>query len=385
MRIVFISTPTFEAWDFQNPDTQGIGGSETSHIEMARRLAERGHDVDSFAPVPWKEETRGGPGRPGGELWHPFETLNPKSDLLRDADVVIVYRAPCLADFISHPNMWLVCQDVDYQLDGNELTDDRAVKFSRIVALCKTQAQYLGYAHPIVKDRVCVSSNGIKAEYIRELVAVTSNELGTGGTALERNPHRLMYASSPDRGLEYLLKIFSRAREVVSDLELHVFYGFNNMDKVAVMDNKTGKAARDIKASILKAMEQAGVIHHGRLPQKQLLEEWFKSGIWCHASNFTETSCITSMDAQACGAIPITQPTWAVAENVKHGVFIDGDVRHSLIQARYSLELVKLALDAERQETIRREMMPWALNEFHWDKWVDQWEEWATARKAVAA
>lgn len=363
MKFIFVSAPTFEPWSWRNPDTKGIGGSETSHIEMARRLAERGHEVVSYAPSNVGEEIG-----PGGVLWKRFDRI----DFTEACDAWIVYRAPYLADYLTHPNVWLICQDVDYQMDGNELTDERAVKFSRIVALCKTHGQYLKYAHPVVKDRVCVSSNGIKRELIESIFADPP----------ERNPHRLMYASSPDRGLEYLLKIFGRAREIVSDLELHVFYGFNNMDKVAVMENKTGKAARDIKASILKGMEQPGVVHHGRLPQAELLREWFQSAIWCHASNFTETSCITSMDAQACGAIPITNPTWAVAENVMHGVFVQGDVRHPVIQARYVLELVRMALDPERQQQIRPPMMRQARERFDWDLFVTQWEAWATPDNA---
>ena len=125
-------------------------------------------------------------------------------------------------------------------------------------------------------------------------------------------------------------------------------------------------------------MDQPGVHNHGRTGQRALLEEWFKAGIWCHPSNFTETSCITSMDAQACGAIPITKPVWAIAENVKHGVFIDGDVTQELIQCRFALELIRMALDPERQAKIRETMMPWALLWFPWERWVDQWEAWAT-------
>jgi hypothetical protein len=55
MNFVFLSVPTFEPWDWNNPDLVGIGGSETSHIEMSNRLSDRGHEVYSYGPTPFKE------------------------------------------------------------------------------------------------------------------------------------------------------------------------------------------------------------------------------------------------------------------------------------------------------------------------------------------
>jgi len=365
MKFVFISDRTFEPWDWMNPDVQGIGGSETSHIEMSRRLAEHGHTVDSYAPVPWKGEVREGP---GGVWWHEIESLRVDSEIIREADVIVIYRAPFMLDLfeVGQSNIWLICQDVDYRMKGNELTELRCSKLSRLVALCESHAGYLKAAHPTVADKVCVSSNGIKRAVIEDLLRDPP----------ARNPHRLIYASSPDRGLEYLLQFFPRAKEIVPDLELHVYYGFNNIDKVVEWYKNKGHIAQNT-ARLRALIEQPGVNFHGRMGQPELAREWFKSGIWCHPSNFTETSCITCMDAQACGAVPITKPLWAVAENVKHGVFIDGDVRNPLIQARFVHVLVSLLRQPGLQDEIRAESMPWALDRFGWERFVQQWENWA--------
>jgi len=83
------------------------------------------------------------------------------------------------------------------------------------------------------------------------------------------------------------------------------------------------------------------------------------------------------MDAQACGAIPITRPFWAIGENVKHGIVLHGETTDSLVRARYVWEIVKLASDPELQAQIRAEMRPWALLHFNWECVVDQWEDWA--------
>jgi glycosyltransferase involved in cell wall biosynthesis len=360
LKFVFYSEPTFETWDWTNPDIQGIGGSETSHIEMAARLALRGHEVNSFAPVPWDEQKAGTVRYRDNVKWQHSNQFTAASD---HADVYVIYRAPRIADELPEGcNAWLIFQDVDYR---DHLTEERAAKFTRLVALCARHAEYLKVRYPFAAHKVCVSSNGIKRELIDQIALDPP----------ERNPHRLIYASSPDRGMEYLLNIFPRAKEIIPDLELHLYYGFNNIDKLVERYGPDHFISRN--AERLKQMtDQPGVTVHGRIGQPELLREWFKAGIWCHPSNFTETSCITCMDAQACGAIPLTQPLWAVGENVQHGVFIEGDVKSDLIQCRYVLELIRLAQPGV-QEEIREDMMPWARQRFDWELIVDQWQDWA--------
>jgi len=365
MKFVFISEATFEPWDWTNPDSKGIGGSETSHIEMAQRLARLGHDVTSFAPTHNRGDYLIDP---AGVRWFNFEDaaaqVKEYGSFIHDDAIHVIYRAPNLIDFVPEgAPCWLICQDVDYNRPGCTLTPERLAKLTRLVALCETQAEYFRTKYPTA--RVSISSNGIKRQVIEEIAKDPP----------ERNLHRLMYASSPDRGMEYLLEIFPRLRELVPDVELHIYYGFDNIEKVVAhygKDSRVGLNAQRLQ----QLLEQPGVHYHGRTGQRDLLREWFKAGLWVHPSNFTETSCITCMDAQACGAIPVTSPVWAVSENVEHGVFIEGNVKQTMIQARYVFETFKLLVQPELQDQIRSAMMPWALDRFDWDIFARQWEGW---------
>lgn len=361
MNFCFFSARTFESWNWRTPLEIGIGGSETSHVEMAQRLARRGHDVLSFAPC--GEETEIGEKVP---LW--FDSATFSSRVIAPDSICVIYRDPAaVAEVPEGAVAWLICQDVDYQM-----TPEQSSRFSRIVALCSDHAEYLKRAHPEAAEKVCISSNGIRSDLIR----------ATMQNPPARNPRRLMYASSPDRGLWSLLDIFARVREVIPDAELHVFYGFNNLEKCPERVGPLSMHAELIRfntARLLEALKAPGVIHHGRINQRDLITEWMKSGIWAHPSEFSETSCITCMDAQACGAIPVTTPIWAIWQNVQYGVMVEGMPQTDrLTQARYVLELIRLIQDTERQEKLRAQMIPWALRTFNWDVFVDQWEIWAT-------
>jgi glycosyltransferase involved in cell wall biosynthesis len=376
MKFCFISTPTFETWDWTNPDTQGIGGSETSHIEMAQRLSRLGHDVVSYAPIPVMEMQD--PFDPAGVAWANFEHLAAYARdhgvfPMNDGDIYVIYRAPELIDFVPKgAPCWLICQDVDYNREGQTLTRERIAKLTRLVPLCQTQADYFKARYP--EARVSLSSNGIKRSLIEEIA----------GNPPERNPHRLIYASSPDRGMEQLLEIFPRLREMVPDAELHIYYGFDNIEKVVAYYGEKSRVGANT-AKLRKLLQQPGVTFHGRMGQPALLREWFRSGLWVHPSNFTETSCITCMDAQACGCIPITSPVWAIGENVQHGVFIEGNAKDPLVQARYIHQTFQMMVQPELQEEIRLDMMPWALETFDWDIFARQWEGWARQDLSAAA
>jgi glycosyltransferase involved in cell wall biosynthesis len=357
MRIHLYSPVHFEKWDWRNSIEKGIGGSETAATEMAWRLARRGHQVTSYAPIPddcptpWRDTD-----------WRRLED----ADFYAPGLWVVFRDATCLDALpkTAGQEVWLVCQD---EVPVG-LTAERAAKIDRVLAYCQWHKRHMERHLPDVRGKVCVTSNGLKLDLIRQVESEPTPP---------RNPKRLMYASSPDRGLLPLLRIFRRAREFVPDLELHCFYGLNNIEKL-IEYRPQFSHYKAFVADLKRELDQPGVNWHGRVSQVELYREWLKSGIWCYpCSGFSETSAITCMEAQALGAIPITCPRAALGENVRHGVFIEGDAHGDpLTRARYVAEIVRLCWYPQAQEDIRREMMPEARARFTWERRVDQWEGW---------
>jgi hypothetical protein len=216
-------------------------------------------------------------------------------------------------------------------------------------------------------DKIIISSNGISVDLIKSVEKTVD---------ITRDYNRMIWPSSPDRGLNYLIPILKSARFFNSSLYLDLYYGFDNIDKVCAQNARI-KAITDETKSIIKAAEKHGVTWYGRINQIQLIKEWLRTNIWCYPTNFVETSCINSMESQALGAIPIASPKWALRENIMHGVLIEGDAyEDKLVHASFASEIFRVSRDRERWDSIRPQMMTDARVRFNWERFVDQWESW---------
>ena len=186
-----------------------------------------------------------------------------------------------------------------------------------------------------------------------------------------RNPFRVIYQSSYDRGLEHLLKIWPDVKKAVPEAELHVFYGWTLFERF-YRDNPERMAWKN---KIDRLMEADGVVHRGRVPQHEIQKEIEKSAVWAYPSHFGEISCISAMRSQAGGAIPVVTNYAALETTVQHGAKVDGDIFDPDTRDRFKLALIDMLKDPEMQEKIRKPMMKWAKNEFKWSKVASDWSE----------
>lgn len=357
MNFYFYTNTALEEWDYNNSVKEGIGGSETSIVEMSWRLARRGHKVTIYAPI--KRTTK--------PQWRETTWLHFKKATFKEDGIWILYRCPEILDkFKNHTNkqiVWLLWQDWDYPT----LTKERSQYADHHITLCKSHGKYILDKYPyITKNQLWLSSNGIKVDLIEEIEKEN----------IKRNPYRIMYASSPDRGLKAALLILRKAREYVPELELHAYYGFNNIDKITKgkMVHKNHFLMKAKKELLTLTKQTKNAHFHGRISQPELYREWFKSGIYLYITDFFETSNIASQEAQAMGAVPVFSPIFAQGENIKHGIGVEGHSNEPLVIAKAAAEVVRLALMPELQEVIRKEMIPWARERFNWDNFVVQWE-----------
>jgi glycosyltransferase involved in cell wall biosynthesis len=334
-----------------------VGGNEQGVGQMAWRLARRGHDVTVYCETPWRDEVRAWQ----GTTWAPLDMI----DTSRPG-VWALFRCPEYAARLSgdrsRQRAWLVIQDFEYDWEAPYFD-----RLDRIIPTCPTHRDILLKRYPHFAGRIGEFDNGVKLELLEELEA----------EGVERNPFRVMFASSPDRGLRTVIQIFRRARETVRNLELHAFYGFSNIEAIIAREGPWPVMERE-KALITKmAQETEGVYLHGRVTQRELYRSWLSSGFWLCPTFFREMQATSSKEAQCAGAIPIATPYWGVGDNVRHGVFIVGDPDTDMGIARFAGELVGFVSNLGHCENIRREMMAEARVRCNWETRVDQWEAMA--------
>jgi len=363
-KIVFYSPICLENWDFRTMDKTGIGGSETAHTQMVYLLSKNPKlDVVSIAPC--EREELG----PGNVPWIPIEKY--KEILNKDEDQIwIVGRDPYFFDnkLPKNKKYYFLGQDVDY-----DWTEERLAKVDKYICLCQTHAKWTLSKYPSLAGKIYVSTNGIDSIRLRGKLQGT----------FKRIPKRVIYSSSPDRGLEFILENWFRVIERHPDAKLEVFYGFDNLLKIANTNKDQKRINLYNKIITLAAKYPESVTLNGRIPQNQLYNEMLKSSIWWYPSDWPETSCITSMEMQAMGVYPIVNIFWAVGENVLHGIKLPGiPQKDSLCKASIIKELL-LFMDIEEKypdneasNQIRKMLSEDALDSFSWEKVAKQYEGW---------
>ncbi len=283
------------AWECWNPETLaagGMGGSETMSVEMAKRLAARGHRVRVYGDCAGLEGAFDGVQYLDYTKFHNVR-----------CDALVSSRRPDAVDPVhdctaARRVLWI--HDVHC---GDALTPERAAAFDRILVLSQWHRGHVKEAYPWLDER--------KLYVTRNAVDLTRFD----GTE-ERNPHRAIYSSSPDRGLLSLLQMWPRIRELVPDAELAVFYGFHNWESAAKQrgDKQELEHLAEVKR-LLETLKDHGVTMHGCISGKQLAREFMRSGVWLYPTWFSETYCITAAEALLGGCHTLTTPVAALREH----------------------------------------------------------------------
>ena len=98
------------------------------------------------------------------------------------------------------------------------------------------------------------------------------------------------------------------------------------------------------------------------------------AGVWAYPTWFTETSCITAMEAQAAGLHIVTSPIAALNETVgPRGKMISGDWLSKEYHDAFVDEVVKALKKPSSRH--RKAVMKYAREHFSWDNVVQSWDD----------
>jgi glycosyltransferase involved in cell wall biosynthesis/ubiquinone/menaquinone biosynthesis C-methylase UbiE len=280
-----------------------LGGSETAVLSMARELAQRGHEVRVYCHCP----------RPGEYERVRYQDVSdfPRFVAGDECDVFICCRFfHVLGRPLRAKLVWLWNHDVMVREAAPELMS-LLYKVDRLLVLSEFHKQQLLRHLPIPEDRFLVTRNGVDLDLIDRAIA-----------GVARNPDRLIYTSRPERGLEVLLDLWPRLKQARPQLELAL---------ASYQHPAADEQMRDFVRSLeAKAAEAGGVRFLGNLPKRDLYREIASSRLMVYPSIFPEVSCISALEAAACGTPIVASKYCALKETVadgETGLLIPGDPR----------------------------------------------------------
>ena len=359
-----------EKWTSDSVNTKGIGGRETSNICMAKEFQKLGWNVILFA------DCEGMDGDYDGLLNLDYTLFYDMCEIGKPDVVFISLRTSIVdRDFPARLKvMWV--HDISF---GNNLedwpdylTEERKGKFDKFFFMSQSQKDYIVPKYHISENKCYLSRSGI-------LIDRFSSE-----TTIERDRYRLIYTSSPDRGLERLLDFFGEIKERVPQATLDIYYGFQSTKGCAKSrsEEKLNKAEVWIAQLVDKIERADGVTLHDRIPQDQLALEFQKSTIWAYPTHFWETMCLSALEASAAGCAVVTTRLAALETTVgEYGILIDGDPDSQEYRQTFIKAVVSLLTDDEhwkQQSELAKKNIYERVNDSgipYWD-WKAIAQEW---------
>jgi glycosyltransferase involved in cell wall biosynthesis len=325
-------------WSPLDIEHKGLGGSETAAVRLAEKLSEIGWVVTVYGETEdccWRDVIF--------RHWRVFDPMEPRQ-------AVIASRMPEILDRpirARHKLLWLHDTDCD-----DRLTPKRAEQLDYVLTLSRWHTRHVARKYPFIRHKLVQTRNGLSHDYF-------------DGEQPER-AQRVVFTSSPDRGLDVLLELWPRIRKKAPNAEL-AFACSPFYDQVADVNPYIAEH----RARIRELEQQPGVERLGHLTQPEVAQLLRSSMVWAHPSwstptdaPFHETSCIAAMEAQAAGCVAVASNWGALSETVRIGRLIDGPAKKKWRDA-FVRELVDALTNPETQTWAQAEG-PRAVAELGW-------------------
>lgn len=337
--IVYYCGKTAEPWSGASIK-KGIGGSELAVIKLSQEWVKRGYEVVVYC-------TCDEPGVHDGVLYQQDTAFNVADRF----NIFILWRGTTLLNFFDiHAKLAIL--DLHDIVKPEDFTPTVLKNVNKICVKSRHHASMLG--DKVSQDKYHVIPNGgyFKNEY-----------------KLEKDPNYIIYASSYDRGLPFILKwAWPVIKQACPNAYLKIFYGWNGFDAHQKMTDDVVK----YKNIILDLMKQDGVSECGRIPQEQLLKEKAKANIHLYTGDFQEIDCISIRESACMGAIPIVSKGVKVFEEKAYCTLIDGNPRTKEMQEEAGRKVVEFLQNPDLAEKYRTEMMD-KIPEETWSNIAERW------------
>jgi len=366
MKIAFL----FGAWsigsrpiNFDNlwTNPRGLTGSELGVILTAKEMAARGHDVSLFTvhenltfQSPWNNV----------KLYH----INDARGVINcnHFDAVVSWSEPDILRDLPKHIVKVVCMmlnDFTYCSPGfDDVVDIWTAPCQMLINHLMTQSNAPN------KNKFQILPLGCDPSWYQD----------------QRVPGRVVWTSSADRGLHWLLQEWPKIKSAVPNANLRIFYNFNYASVEGMEPNSNnhphflelGNRARYMKEAI-KRLKNLDVLQLGSVSRERMQEELSQASVFafpCDTVAFTEGFSVSCLEAHASYTVPVLTDQDCLGSVYQNSgaIIIKSPVKNHL--SDFSDAVIKALTDKPYADDVINKCRLFAM-EHTWDKATKKLEE----------
>lgn len=187
-------------------------------------------------------------------------------------------------------------------------------------------------------------------------------------------PPKLLFTSTPFRGLKVLLDVFPKLRERFPGCTLDVYSGMRVYQQ---------QDREEFLSLYRRCSASAFIRHFGSVPQPQLAGAFREADILAYPSTYRETACISAMESMASGCMLVSSNLGALPETTAGFAFLE-DYNETSMQSRRTfanryaaklIESIERAYRAPRSMAEQlRSQMQYARSQYIWTNRAAQFD-----------
>lgn len=281
------------------------------------------------------------------------EKLDPE---LRDKFQIICSRVREI-DEDKIPILWL--HDLPNDPESQHLADPESrKKFAKFVFVSNWQMNEYMHTYNLEWDDCVVIKNAIEP--------IEFKEKPKDGIV------RLIYHSTPHRGLELLIPVFEYLSEKYDNIELDIYSSFNLY----------GWPERDKPYQDLfeRCNQHPKIRYHGTQPNEVIREALSKADIFAYPNIWPETSCICAIEALSAGCLMLSPnyaalPETAAAWGIGYQWTKDANKHANIFAAILENMVQTLSESKDDAEYMIAQQKLYYDNFYSWDTRMQEWNQ----------
>lgn len=278
-------------WNPDNITSMG-SGSEIMAINISKKLVEKGYRVFLFGF--FKNEVVNYTGKFYGVEYYDYSDFDEFIQKYTIDCLIISRMTDNLVYYDNIKKVYLWVHDV-YPQNANYLFQTHHTKFKGILCLSKWQKQLNVSSYKLPDKLAHITHNAVYEERFNK--------------SIEKIKNRFIWTSSLDRGIEIAIDFIHKLHKKLNDVTLHIF------------GNKSL-----LNIELLNEINKCDYIFlYDRITQDELANELLKSEYWLYTNNFTETYCISAVEAQMAKCIVVANVHAGLEDTIgNRGVSVNG-------------------------------------------------------------